>query len=171
MKVDSVGRIVALCQSNLENELWVIEADGSVSEMLATQDADLDGAKRFFFQEDGKLIVLVGAEFPGITQPHPPAKLIRLHYEDEGKSADLRIDTTGIIPPRNVGPGDEIEYTIRVANNGKNKAAHLTFENSLPNGTTFVSLEAPDGWVTYQLRSLSSARCRVLATALQPVRA
>ena len=77
--------------------------------------------------------------------------LQRYHYSDErGSVANLRFETTRTSPAATVRRGHEITYTITVHNDGPAKAGHVTFENAIPNGTTFVSFEAPEGWVTYQ---------------------
>ena len=86
------------------------------------------------------------------------SSLTRHHYTDGGKQADLRFATTTITPANGINPGDEIEYAISVVNDGRHKAGHVTFENSLPHGTSFVSFEAPPGWVIYQLPSMRGGR-------------
>lgn len=49
--------------------------------------------------------------------------------------------------PDPVLAGDEITYSISVANNGASAAESLTLSDSTPANTTFVSLVAPGGWV------------------------
>jgi uncharacterized repeat protein (TIGR01451 family) len=45
-----------------------------------------------------------------------------------------------------VSSGDNITYTINVANNGPSDAQSVQLSDSLPAGTTFVSFSAPVGW-------------------------
>jgi uncharacterized repeat protein (TIGR01451 family) len=47
-----------------------------------------------------------------------------------------------------VGAGDEITYTITVANAGPDPAADVTLTEAIPAHTTFVSFMAPAGWTT-----------------------
>lgn len=49
--------------------------------------------------------------------------------------------------PDPVLAGNEITYSISVANNGASTAESLTLSDSTPANTTFVSLLAPPGWV------------------------
>jgi uncharacterized repeat protein (TIGR01451 family) len=96
--------------------------------------------------------------------------LRRYHYADRRTTAaNLRFDTTQITPATGIRRGGEIEYTINVVNDGPDKAGHITFENPLPNGTTFVSFDAPEGWVSYQLPLSLSARFRVPPTGSRAV--
>ncbi|MEY2482408.1 MAG: hypothetical protein QOK24_936 [Verrucomicrobiota bacterium] len=42
--------------------------------------------------------------------------------------------------------GSDVTYTITVYNNGPDNAANATLTDTLPSGTTFVSLSSPAGW-------------------------
>lgn len=60
-------------------------------------------------------------------------------------SADLevlKVDT-----PDPASSGSNLTYTITVQNNGPNTAADVSLSDTIPVGTTFVSLSAPSGWV------------------------
>jgi uncharacterized repeat protein (TIGR01451 family) len=51
-------------------------------------------------------------------------------------TADISVTTTG---PASVIAGNNITYTVNVANNGPNDAQNVTLSDTLPVGTTFVS--------------------------------
>jgi uncharacterized repeat protein (TIGR01451 family) len=59
-------------------------------------------------------------------------------------SADLSV--TKVDTPDPVSPGANLTYTITVTNNGPSDAASVTFSDTLPAGTTFVSFSFPGGW-------------------------
>lgn len=58
--------------------------------------------------------------------------------------ADLSIVKTGAPDP--VLQGGDLTYTVTVDNQGPSDAAAATFEDTLPDGTTFQSLSSPGGW-------------------------
>ncbi|MEP7274038.1 MAG: hypothetical protein ABI882_21240 [Acidobacteriota bacterium] len=139
---DNGGIVVLFFQGTGTPGMIAINASGS---NVATLNAPIGfiNSSGLLLQHDGKLLA---AGQVGIGQ----SVLQRFHYDDESRAADLSIDTIGITPTRVVHPGDEITFDMRVNNNGKSNAGYLTFQNPLPTGTTFVSLGAPNGWVTYQ---------------------
>lgn len=57
--------------------------------------------------------------------------------------ADLSVVKTG---PASVVAGANLSYSITVANAGMDAAANVTLSDTIPIGTTFVSLTAPAGW-------------------------
>jgi uncharacterized repeat protein (TIGR01451 family) len=59
-------------------------------------------------------------------------------------SADLAV--TKIDTPDPVTAGTNLTYTITVTNNGPSNAASVALSDTLPAGTTFVSLSSPGGW-------------------------
>ena len=59
-------------------------------------------------------------------------------------SADLQVTQTDTPDP--VVPGANLSYAITVTNAGPSDAADLAFDDTLPAGTSFVSLTAPAGW-------------------------
>jgi uncharacterized protein len=59
-------------------------------------------------------------------------------------SADLSVTKTDSPDP--VGPGENIVYTITVDNAGPSNAATVSLADTVPAGTTFVSLASPGGW-------------------------
>jgi uncharacterized repeat protein (TIGR01451 family) len=146
--VDDAGRVVvAMYNINYAfDRVCVIEADGSSAEFMKI-DGFLPGTiTDIALQENGKLLVTGSRLLLNFE-----TVLERYHYSDERTSgANLRFETTRTNPAETVSPGHRITYTIRVVNDGPVKAGHVTFENAIPNGTTFVSFEAPEGWVTYQ---------------------
>jgi uncharacterized repeat protein (TIGR01451 family) len=60
-----------------------------------------------------------------------------------GQPANLTVTKTG---PATATPGAPIAYTITVTNAGPNDAVDVELTDTLPAGTTFVSLAAPAGW-------------------------
>jgi len=61
-----------------------------------------------------------------------------------GPSADLAV--TKVDTPDPVSAGANLTYTINITNNGPNDAASVSLSDTLPAGTTFVSLSSPAGW-------------------------
>jgi uncharacterized repeat protein (TIGR01451 family) len=59
-------------------------------------------------------------------------------------SADLSITKTAA--PEPVNAGSNLTYTVTVANAGPSNAITTTMNDTLPAGTTFVSLASPGGW-------------------------
>jgi uncharacterized protein len=59
-------------------------------------------------------------------------------------SADLSI--TKVDTPDPVAPGSNLAYTITIANAGPSNSAATSLSDTLPAGTTFVSLASPGGW-------------------------
>jgi hypothetical protein len=59
-------------------------------------------------------------------------------------TADLAV--TKVDTPDPVTAGMNLAYTITVTNNGPDAAATASFSDTLPAGTTFVSLVSPGGW-------------------------
>lgn len=59
-------------------------------------------------------------------------------------SADLSVTNTGA--PASAVAGQNITYTITVANSGPSHAATVTLNNAIPANTTFVSLASAAGW-------------------------
>jgi uncharacterized repeat protein (TIGR01451 family) len=60
-----------------------------------------------------------------------------------GEPANLTVSKTG---PATATPGAPIAYTITVTNAGPNDAVDVELTDTLPAGTTFVSLASPAGW-------------------------
>jgi uncharacterized repeat protein (TIGR01451 family) len=61
-----------------------------------------------------------------------------------GGSADLAIVKTDVPDP--VTAGTNLSYSIDVTNNGPSNASNASWTDTLPAGTTFVSLMSPAGW-------------------------
>jgi uncharacterized repeat protein (TIGR01451 family) len=59
-------------------------------------------------------------------------------------SADVSVTKTDTPDP--VAPGSNLTYTITASNAGPSNAATVTVNDTLPAGTTFVSLASPGGW-------------------------
>ncbi|HEY6193143.1 MAG TPA: Ig-like domain repeat protein, partial [Bacteroidota bacterium] len=59
-------------------------------------------------------------------------------------NADLSVTKTGT--PNPVLPGNNITYSLVVNNAGPNSAASVSLVDSIPAGTTFVSVTTPAGW-------------------------
>ncbi len=56
---------------------------------------------------------------------------------------DLSVTKTG--SPNPVTPGNNITYQLNFANNGPNSATNVTYNDTVPTGTTFVTLAIPAG--------------------------
>jgi uncharacterized protein len=56
------------------------------------------------------------------------------------------LSVTKVDTPDPVTAGNNLTYTITVTNNGPDAAANASLEDTLPTGTTFVSLPAVAGW-------------------------
>jgi uncharacterized repeat protein (TIGR01451 family) len=61
-----------------------------------------------------------------------------------GASADLSVTKTDAFDP--TAGGINFNYTITVTNAGPSNAANASLSDTLPAGTTFVSLSSPAGW-------------------------
>ena len=64
--------------------------------------------------------------------------------QGQGPEADYSITKTGSPDP--VEPGTNLTYTITANNAGPDPAADAAVSDTLPSGTTFVSLAEPAGW-------------------------
>jgi len=81
-----------------------------------------------------------------------------------GTQADLRV--TNGASPNPVSAGNNITYTQTVFNAGQAAAAALIFTDTLPAGTTAVSLTGPGGWTcTLATRTCTAATLAANATA------
>lgn len=60
-------------------------------------------------------------------------------------NADLEVFKAETSDP--VRAGTNLTYNITVQNNGPDVAANVSLDDTLPAGTTFVSLSAPNGWL------------------------
>ena len=63
--------------------------------------------------------------------------------ETRAAPADLSVSKTG---PNAAEQNSQISYTISVTNNGPDDATDVELNDTLPAGTTFVSLIIPAGW-------------------------
>jgi uncharacterized repeat protein (TIGR01451 family) len=87
-------------------------------------------------------------------------------------AADIDVSMSG---PVSVGPGDPIEYTITLANNGPGRALGVTLNNTLPTNAVVVDLQpAPNGagstsavpqWVESELAAGDSRTYTIQVTA------
>jgi uncharacterized repeat protein (TIGR01451 family) len=79
----------------------------------------------------------------GVTDP-TPGNDSATDADTIAASADLAV--TKVDTPDPVLPGGNITYTITVTNNGPSTAASVSLSDTLPAGTTFVSLPSVAGW-------------------------
>ena len=79
----------------------------------------------------------------GVTDPNP-GNNSATDTDTLGASADLFVTKTDSPDP--VIAGNNLTYTITVANAGPSNAAAASLADSLPAGTTFVSLASAGGW-------------------------
>jgi uncharacterized repeat protein (TIGR01451 family) len=70
------------------------------------------------------------------------AAVVLTARQADAQSADLVISKSGT---ESAAAGETIEYSIFVFNNGPNAAQNVTVTDSLPSGTTFLSLSTSDG--------------------------
>jgi uncharacterized repeat protein (TIGR01451 family) len=79
----------------------------------------------------------------GVTDP-TPGNNSATDTDTLTPSADVSVTVTDSPDP--VIAGNNLTYTVTVANNGPSAAASVTLTDTLPAGTTFVSLTSPGGW-------------------------
>jgi len=79
----------------------------------------------------------------GVTDP-TPGNNSATDTDALGTAADLAI--TKVDTPDPVPAGGSLTYDITVTNNGPNDAEFVNLDDTLPAGTTFVSLTAEPGW-------------------------
>ncbi len=84
----------------------------------------------------------------------------------EAQSADLVISKSGT---ESASAGDTIAYSIFVFNNGPDAASNVTVTDSLPAGTTFVSLDASDGTFNCNTPAAGSGGTVTCTAATMPV--
>lgn len=84
---------------------------------------------------------------------------------DDVSIADLAI--TQSVTPNLVGPGGNLLHTLNVSNNGPGTASTVTWIDTLPAGTSFVSLTAPAGWscTTPAVGGSGSVQCSIASLA------
>ncbi len=80
-------------------------------------------------------------------------------------SADLSITKTDTPDP--VAPGSNLSYTITASNAGPSNAATVVLNDTLPAGTTFVSLSSPGGWscTTPAVGAVGTVSCSIATLA------
>lgn len=83
-------------------------------------------------------------------------------------SADLSVTNTGA--PASAVSGQNITYTITVANSGPSHAASVTLSNAIPANTTFVSLASAAGWscTTPAVGATGNVNCSITSFAPPP---
>jgi uncharacterized repeat protein (TIGR01451 family) len=81
-------------------------------------------------------------------------------------SADVSIAKTA--PPGVIAAGTNLVYTVTVTNAGPDPAANVSWQDTLPAGTTFVSLGQPAGWscTTPAVGSAGTVDCDAPAVAV-----
>lgn len=123
-------------------DAWHINADEA--ELFDYNDEVFDSPGEASFDEkpDGSALVPPRVVFQPATpyraSDHDPV-LVGLF-----QVADLAV--TKVDTPDPVAAGTNLTYTITVANNGPDAASTASWSDTLPAGTTFVSLSAVAGW-------------------------
>ena len=79
----------------------------------------------------------------GVTDP-TPGNNSATDTDTLTPSSDLAITVTDSPDP--VIAGNNLSYTVNVTNNGPSAATTVSLNDTLPAGTTFVSLTSPSGW-------------------------
>ncbi len=86
-------------------------------------------------------------------------------------AADLSVTMSDTPDP--VQAGTNLTYTVTLTNNGQSAAANVNLSDTLPAGTTFVSLSSPGGWscTTPAVGAAGTVSCSIasLAAASAPV--
>jgi uncharacterized repeat protein (TIGR01451 family) len=114
----------------------------------STPAGPLGNSASFFNTTAGRDTTLVGST---TTQ-------VALHADLSATVADT---------PDPVTPGQNLVYTINVAQGGPSTATSVTLTNALPAGTTFVSFVAPGGWscTTPAVGASGTVSCSIAALA------
>ena len=71
---------------------------------------------------------------------------LSLSWSSEGQAQSASLSIVKSDSPDPVQAGANLTYTITVNNEGPDPAEFANMEDSLPAGTTFVSLSSPAGW-------------------------
>jgi uncharacterized repeat protein (TIGR01451 family) len=79
---------------------------------------------------------------PGVTDPNP-GNNVSTDVDTLTPQADLALVKTG---PGTLVPGQNAVYTVTATNLGPSSAVTASWNDTLPPGTTFVSLASPGGW-------------------------
>jgi uncharacterized repeat protein (TIGR01451 family) len=123
-------------------DAWHINADESDLFDYNDEVFDSPGEASFDEKPDGSALVPPRVVFqpasPYRASDHDPV-LVGLF-----QIADLMV--TKMDTPDPVAAGTNLTYTIKVANNGPDTAASASWSDTLPAGTTFVSMPAVAGW-------------------------
>ncbi len=105
----------------------------------------------------------------------PPAQAFGVWYQTAGSpvvganfksSPSANLTLTKADSPDPVTPGSNLTYTISVTNNGPDTANGLSLSDTLPAGTTFVSLASPGGWTCSDPGAGNSGAISCTATSL-----
>lgn len=99
----------------------------------------------------------------GVTDPNP-GNNSATDTDTLAPSADLSVVKTG---PATLVPGQNAAYTLTVTNGGPSTAVTVALSDTLPAGTTFVSLASPGGWacVTPAVGSGGTVSCSIASLA------
>ena len=93
---------------------------------------------------NGTVISNVATVGTDTTDPNPANNTVTATTTVGAGSADIGVTKTDSPDPVNAGAN--ITYTITVTNAGPTNAASMSLSDTLPAGTTFVSLASPAGW-------------------------
>lgn len=91
----------------------------------------------------GSLVNTAAVAVPGGVTDPTPGNNSATDTDTLTPSADLSVVKTG--PPTLV-PGQNASYTLTASNAGPSTAVTVALSDTLPAGTTFVSLASPGGW-------------------------
>ena len=167
--LQSDGKIVVVGQSNVIPDysgLARFNADGSLDTsfgtngIVTTDVAYFDNCTDVAVQADGRIVASIWTQKNVTEGDHTILyhnfAVARYLDGSSPQPADLSINMTDSPDP--VGLGQTLVYTITVTNNEVfyPKAAHVTFQDTLPAGTDFVSLQVPAGWVVYEKPAVGS---------------
>lgn len=123
--VANTNLTASLVTSPANAAAFTLNADGSFS---YTPNANFVGTDSFTYRI-------------GVFNSYTSTATVTINVDP---SADLAIMKTA--SPAPVIAGNNLAYTIMVSNSGPNDASSVSVADTLPAGTTFVSLTSPSGW-------------------------
>jgi uncharacterized repeat protein (TIGR01451 family) len=123
-------------------DAWHINADEAAAFDYNDEVRDAPGEAVFEEKPDGSALVPPRVVFQSLSpyraSDHDPVTL--------GLFAIADLVVTKTDSPDPVNAGSNLTYTITVTNNGPDSATTASWSDTLPAGTTFVSLPAVAGW-------------------------
>ena len=155
MVVQDDGKIVMTASGGFDTEDFVVarfNSDGSPDTSFGsagTVATDFAGHNDFVWDiatYGNDQILVIGS--PQLSASDSYFGLARYLGDDTPASADLSVTMGSALGQDHFG-NRFITYTMKLADNGPDKAYYATLKDRLPLETTFQSLTVPAGWVVY----------------------